>query len=340
MLNHGGRLNKAAVEHNIPLENWIDLSTGINPEHWPIPSIPPNCFTRLPEEGDGLVEAAQQYYQVDNILPVAGSQAAIQLLPYLRVQSKVAVPEVGYAEHAYQWKAAGHDVVFYNAHNMQNVVKNTDVLVVINPNNPTGENYSREQLIKWHQNLQSRQGWLIVDEAFIDCEDIVSSVGLSHQSGLIVLRSTGKFFGLAGVRSGFVFAEKSLLEKMNEALGQWALTGVSRFVTKKALIDIGWQQQTKKNLQLASEKMHGMIVESTGVKPSGSHLFKTIMHPQAEVIYQQFAYHGVLIRLLDNKQGIRFGLPKESQWGKVSEVFEKVFAGLNQQEEAKKRITA
>lgn len=332
MLDHGGRLNNAAKKYQIPVENWIDLSTGINPDHWPVPVIPSECFTRLPETDDGLMEAAQQYYQVDNVLAVAGSQAAIQLLPRLRNKCKVAVPEVGYAEHAYQWLTAGHDVISYKTSVIENIINDIDVLVIINPNNPTGEIYTQIQLLQWHKMLQSRQGWLIVDEAFIDCNVINSLVSFSQQSGLIVLRSIGKYFGLAGVRSGFVFAEQELLESMNEMLGPWALTGVSRYVTKNALLDKTWQKKTKETLNESSEKMHDLIVKYSGVYPSGSCLFKTIMHVDAEQIFDSFAQKGLLVRLLDNKKGLRFGLPKENQWHDVNSIFERVFSDYDQQE--------
>lgn len=339
MLNHGGRLNKAAKEFNIPVETWIDLSTGINPNHWPVPAIPSDCFTRLPEDDDGLIEAAQQYYQADNLLPVAGSQAAIQLLPRLREKSKVAVPEVGYAEHAYQWKKTGHDVVFYNAINIETLINDVDVLIVINPNNPTGECYSREQLLHWHQVLQARQGWLIVDEAFIDGTMVATSmVDLSGQSGFIVLRSVGKFFGLAGVRSGFVFAEQALLEAMNETLGPWSLSGVSRYIVKQALSDLVWQQYTITTLQQSAQKLDRLIANHSGIEPVGTNLFKTIMHPHAEQLFEMFASKGVLVRLLDNCKGIRLGLPKDNQWQQLELIFSQVFRGINlkQQKELRK----
>lgn len=325
MLNHGGRLNRAVKKFNIPIENWIDLSTGINPNHWPIPNIPDKCFTRLPEDDDGLVEAARKYYQADNLLPVAGSQSVIQLLPLLREKSKVAVPDIGYAEHAHQWQTAGHEIIFYKTSNLDNIVNDVDVLIIINPNNPTGEIVTQKQLLAWHKILQSKQGWLIVDEAFADAEEIPSIVNMSHQSGLIVLRSIGKFFGMAGVRSGFVFAEKNLLKEINEKLGPWVLTGVSRYVTTMALLDNEWILNSKQALNQTSDSMHDLILGCSGVTPSGTKLFKTIVHVQAEEIFELFAMQGVLVRLLDNKKGIRFGMPGDGDWEKVQQVFEYVF---------------
>jgi len=83
---HGGGLNQAIKKYSdeknpIDKNLWLDLSTGINPNGWFVPTIPDSVYNRLPENDDGLIEAALSYYQVSNVLPVSGSQEAIQLLP-------------------------------------------------------------------------------------------------------------------------------------------------------------------------------------------------------------------------------------------------------------------
>src|SRR5690606_22076033 len=97
MLEHGGRLRAAARRYGIPLSDWLDLSTGVNPEGWPVPAVPPEVWVRLPEEDDGLERAASAYYGCDSIFPVAGSQAAIQALPALLHAQRVGVIHPGYA---------------------------------------------------------------------------------------------------------------------------------------------------------------------------------------------------------------------------------------------------
>jgi len=340
MLHHGGGLIDAAKQFGIPAEDWIDLSTGINPFQYPVTEIPSECFSRLPEDNDGLVEAAQKYYQAELLLPVAGSQAAIQLLPLLREKSKVAVPSIGYAEHAYQWKKAGHDVISYSVSDIEHILNDVDVLIIINPNNPTGELFSQNQIMQWHKHMQSRNGWVIVDEAFIDCENMNSLAGLCNQPGLIVLRSVGKFFGLAGLRGGFIFAEDRLLNALKEKLGPWTLSGVSRYVIKRALLDTKWQQETILRLTELSAQFDNILIRVTGTKPEGTYLFKTIFLSNAEYIYKHLAEQGVLVRLLDNQQGMRFGLPMISQMNIIAEVFELVFLDLNQSIHTKKKIPA
>ncbi|MHB1145949.1 MAG: aminotransferase class I/II-fold pyridoxal phosphate-dependent enzyme, partial [Thiobacillus sp.] len=150
MLEHGGRLLAAATRYGIEPGDWLDLSTGINPAGWPVPPIPPEVWQRLPETGDGLVSAAAAYYGCGDVLPVAGSQAAIQALPRLRAASRVGIPHPAYAEHAHAWHVAGHTVTAWQP---EQGVGALDVLVLVHPNNPGGQTYSRADLLDWHARL-------------------------------------------------------------------------------------------------------------------------------------------------------------------------------------------
>jgi cobalamin biosynthesis protein CobC len=237
MLEHGGRLIQAVARYGIPLVDWLDLSTGINPDGWPVPALPPEVWQRLPEDGDGLEAAARAYYGTDSLLLVAGSQAAIQTLPQLRVSGRVGVIHPGYAEHAHAWRRARHSVLAVSTEQLNDAVPQLDVLVLIHPNNPTGALLPLEQMLDWHVQLASRGGWLMVDEAFIDATPPASLARYSDRPGLIVLRSLGKFFGLAGARVGSVLAERALLDRLAERLGPWTVTGPSRHIATRALAD-------------------------------------------------------------------------------------------------------
>jgi len=209
-LEHGGRLRQASAQYGIPLADWLDLSTGINPNGWPVPPISAAAWSHLPEEEDGLLEAAQTYYGTPSLLPVAGSQAAIQALPRLRPPGRVGIPAPGYAEHGKAWLAAGHRVVPFDPRT--GPPDGLDVILLIHPNNPTGQTYAPDRLLAWHRRLAERDGWLVVDEAFIDATPTLSLAIQGPLQGLVVLRSLGKFFGLAGARVGFVLAHEDLLQ--------------------------------------------------------------------------------------------------------------------------------
>ena len=307
---HGGRLNTVAQQSDIELDNWLDLSTGINPNGWPVPSMPERIFTRLPEDDDGLTDAATGYYGTNNHVVVAGSQAAIQLLPQLRSTCRVGILNPGYEEHAYCWHAAGHTVSLISAADIDSLIDELDVIILINPNNPTGEMFTRVQLLDWHDRLVNRDGWLVVDEAFMDSQFGHSLLEYTQRKGLIILRSLGKFFGLAGLRVGFVFAEKSLLNKLAYRLGPWSVSHPSRYIASLALSDFNWQQKTRQFITRQSDKLITLLAVHNLAPHGGTHLFQWVKNMNALQWYEQLAQQGILVRYFEQTSSLRFGLPK------------------------------
>jgi cobalamin biosynthesis protein CobC len=317
MLEHGGNLNHAAQLYGIPLTAWLDLSTGLNPHHYPIPDIPASAWQRLPEDHDDLIEAACQYYGCTSALPSAGSQAIIQLLPKLRHLGRIAMPRSMYQEHAYAWEKHGHNITFFDHTPDDETFNQSDVVVVCNPNNPTGKRYTKDILLQWHQQLIARGACLVVDEAFIDITPEESVAAYSHLEGLLVLRSLGKFFGLAGARVGFLLAHPAYLKLAQKQLGPWSVTGASRYIATQALLDRHWQQSTRLKLLAASDRLQQLLTQY-GLSPNaGTALFQYIAHPQALEIQKQLAQQAVWIRLFKQPSALRFGLPTDNDWDKL-----------------------
>lgn len=319
MLEHGGNLRRAAGEYGIPAGEWLDLSTGINPQGWPVPALPAVAWARLPEVEDGLEAAARAYYGVEQLLPVAGSQAAIQALPRLRLPCRVGLLDTSYAEHRQAWARAGHQIVTLEGQgDIERKLPLLDVLVLVQPNNPTGVLYPLERLLAWHARLADRGGWLLVDEAFMDATPERSL--LPHaRPGLIVLRSLGKFFGLAGARVGFVSAQAELLAPLAEQLGPWSVSGPARRVAADALGDRAWQADTRAYLREAGERLHGLLCRH-GLKPDGGcTLFQWHRTSRAAVLHDALARRGILTRSFTQPQSLRFGLPgEEAQWRRLA----------------------
>lgn len=324
MLEHGGNLSLAAIQYGIALENWLDLSTGINPNGYPIPHIPAQVWQRLPLENDGLIEAACAYYGGQFAIATAGSQAALQILPSLRKpNAKVAMPAFMYQEHAKAWQSAGHEVVPFDAYPDENILKNAEVLLLCNPNNPTATRFSSADLRHWHTQLAARGGWLIVDEAFMDATPEHSIVQQAHLEGLFVLRSLGKFFGLAGARVGFLFGAESALKQAQDKIGPWSLTGPSRWIATQALNDRSWQQSTRLQLQASSQRLAAILTENGLTPTAGTALFQFVPIAQAKALQQYLAEQGVWVRLFSNSAtphndaALRFGLPPEDAWERL-----------------------
>jgi len=323
MLEHGGRIRAAAQRYGIPESDWLDLSTGINPDGWPVPAVPAEIWQALPQDDDGLVAAACAYYGTTRLLAVSGSQAAIQTLPSLRSPSKVALVAPSYAEHAHAWRRCGHEVVGVPAEEI--LQADADVKVVVNPNNPTGKLFSRDELLDLHAQLAARGGWLVVDEAFIDATPEHSLASVCPLPGLIVLRSLGKFFGLAGARVGFVLAEEDILQQLAELLGPWPIAAPSRHVATLALRDTEWQHAVRESLPQAAQRL-AELLRAHDLEPSGGcTLFQWVCRADAANVHEQLARQGVLTRLFEHPASVRFGLPRdEAQWDRLADALGRI----------------
>lgn len=313
MLEHGGNLSLAAKQYGIPLENWLDLSTGINPDGYPVPNIPPAVWQRLPFDDDGLIEAAQAYYGCQSLLATAGSQAALQVLPKLRSPCKVAMLSPMYQEHAHAWQRYGHQVSTFSSL-ADDALNNADVVLLCHPNNPTAQLFSPVDLLNLHKKLVHRGGWLVVDEAFMDATPEHSIAQYANTEGLFVLRSIGKFFGLAGARVGFLLGCQTQLKMVQEELGPWTLTGASRLITKQALSDTSWQQNTRLQLIHKSQRLTALLNRYDLTPLAGTTLFQYVPTKQAIAWQKHLAIHSIWIRLFTEPSALRFGLPTENGW--------------------------
>jgi len=318
LLEHGGGLRAAATRYGIALGDWLDLSTGINPHGWPVPPVPPTVWQRLPEMDDGLEAVAAAYYGTAHLLTTAGSQAAIQALPRLREPGRIGVFQPCYAEHAHAWQQAGHQVELLLPDQLDAAADRLDALVLVNPNNPTGEYFDPARLLNWQVRLAEHGGWLVVDEAFMDAtpdHSLTPQVGLP---GLIVLRSLGKFFGLAGARVGFTLAQPALLDRLQDVLGPWPVTGPSRWVAQQVLADHDRQAQTRRWLKQAGQRLAELLRRQRLPVGGGTALFQWVPLPEAGFWQDALARRGILVRHFVDPPSLRFGLPgTEPHWRRL-----------------------
>lgn len=317
MLEHGGNLHDAILRYGRPRSEWLDLSTGINPQAYPVPQLAADAWHRLPEPSTALLEAAQAYYGAPQLLPVAGTQAAIQALPRLRAHSRVVIAAPSYAEHSYQWRQAGHDVREVAYDQLEAELDSCDVMSICNPNNPTGESIAPELLLQWAERLAARGGWLIVDEAFGDTTPAHSVAAYTAQKGLIVFRSVGKFFGLAGLRLGFVAAHADLLQQLADLLGPWTVSGPAQQIGSTALSDAGWQDAMRLQLHASGTRLQ-QLLSVHGIQANGTELFQYWPTLHSAEFAEHMAQHGIWIRIFSH--GVRLGLPPdEAGWQRLQQ---------------------
>ena len=116
-------------------------------------------------------------------------------------------------------------------------------MVVCNPNNPDGHRTSAQDLLALAKQQAARNGLLIVDEAFADFEATDSLAPHLPLPGVIVLRSFGKAYGLAGLRLGFALASPGRAALIRTALGPWAVSGPALHIGAMALQDTAWHNE-------------------------------------------------------------------------------------------------
>jgi cobalamin biosynthetic protein CobC len=321
---HGGRIDIAASLYPMAPGPWIDLSTGINPICWPAPPLSAALYQRLPlaaETARLVAAAAQAYGCPDNaaIVPVPGSEIAIRLLPRLNGVTRVGILAPTYGSHAAAWRAAGAEVHELDAlpeqrrHDLQ-------TLVVVNPNNPDGRVIAPAELVAFAQAWTMTGRRLIVDEAFADVRPEASLLSLPRlPAGTVVLRSFGKFFGLAGLRVGFVVVAKAEAAVWSDLMGDWPLSGPACEIATSALRDAAWIAATRTRLAADRQRLDRILVEA-GLQPiGGTDLFGLFEAADQFDWLDHFARVGILVRgFADAPRHYRFGLPAdEAAWHRL-----------------------
>ncbi len=318
---HGGDIQKAAKRWGIPVAQWLDLSTAISPFCYPLATPPAEIWQQLPYLNDTFIEAAVNYYQCENLLPIAGSQQAIELLPNIFHGKRVALPAVGYCEHAYHWRNSENAVVTYQcADELRKKIdeKFIDIAIVINPNNPSTELYSRDYLLEIASALSKQNSYLIIDEAFIDSQ-AEHSLASNLPDNTIILRSIGKFFGLAGIRIGFVLAKPYLLKKLEEKTGLWQISSPALWAATQALNDKQWQEQQIQRLAKSSQMLEQNLCEyfpQKIIKRQSTFMSLFLSWNETQAIFEYFARKGILLRkfqLAEEDGLLRIGLPADSE---------------------------
>ena len=303
---HGGRLSAAAKHFPQAPGPWIDLSTGISPWAYPFDKTD---LSRLPEPENltRLEAAAAATFGAPNpeeVVAVPGSDLAIRLLPLLLGERDAYYLPPIYSGHRVAWPDARPII--------PGAMEEAELLILANPNNPDGRAIAPEA-------LRALPGQLIVDEAFADALPNISLA--SNRLGAIVLRSFGKFFGLAGLRLGFVLADRPLADRFRALLGDWPVSAPAIAIATAAYEDRNWQAAQRIRLAQASHRLDTLL-HSAGLEiAGGTPLFRLARTPDATGLFHHLAHAAILVRpFADDPTALRFGLPgEEPQWQRLED---------------------
>jgi cobalamin biosynthetic protein CobC len=317
-MKHGGDLSEATALYGGGTEDWLDLSTGINPEPWPVAShLLTDALRRLPAQADeeALIEIARQIYQVPKaagIIAAPGVQALIQWLPHLACEGDVAILGPTYSEHAQSWQRAGR--TFIEISDLQDLPQTIRHVVAVNPNNPDGHIALPADLIACAEELKRRGGWLVMDESFADIDPSIGCANLCTDLPMIALRSFGKFFGLPGLRLGFLIADRQTVSLFKAALGPWSVSAPALIIGAAALADRAWADAARAKLALMAQRLDDVLI-GAGLKIiGGTALFRLVHHAHANALHERLAQKQIWCRRFDGfDDRLRFGLPRNDQ---------------------------
>lgn len=308
---HGGDLDRAIARHGGRRADWLDLSTGINARPWPVGAavkgMPDAIWQALPDQRlqTRLLDAARRSYGVhpaNTIVAAPGTQSLIQLLPRLAEGQVMAVRHPSYNEHRGVFADAGWSIVSGTS----GMPDRPDAVVIVNPNNPDGLVWTPADLLE-----RARQvGTLIVDEAFADMTPAISLCPHVLPENVVVLRSFGKFFGLAGLRLGFAVGAPAMIDRVSSMLGPWAISGPAQYLGARALDDASWISSMKQTLSDDCATVRKILDDNRLNDLMGTDLFQTARTPGAKVIHESLASAHIWTRVFDTwPDHIRFGIP-------------------------------
>ncbi len=312
--DHGGNLDAARRRWGGKRTDWVDLSTGINPHPYPLGALTSDAWTALPDKAaeDALLEAARGFWAVPkglDIIAASGASALIATLPGLASAGCVAIPGPTYNEHAAAFRGHGWEVCEDAA--------GSTARVIVHPNNPDGAIFAGGDL--------SNLDLLVIDESFADTDPNLTMRALAHRPGVIILKSFGKFWGLAGLRLGFAIGHPDTIARLRDRVGPWAVSGPALEIGTRALLDHGWAQRTRLRLQADAVRLDGLVKATKSMQlVGGTPLFRLYATENAIKTQDALAEHHVWTRAFPySETWLRLGLPGSPEaWAQVETALE------------------
>lgn len=300
--DHGGGLDAAMARFGGAAGDWLDLSTGINPQPYPVGETSAEAWMRLPDRAafDRLEQAARRFWNVPDgaaVLAAPGASAIIARVPMLAEASVVDIPTPTYNEHAAAFEAFGWRIG--DSHSAR---------VVVHPNNPDGR--------LWSDGLEAPL--TVIDESFCDVMPEASHIARATRPGTLILKSFGKFWGLAGLRLGFAIGDPVLINRLRDALGPWQVSGPALEIGARALEDQAWAEQTRTRLAADAARLDHMLIAKGAGLVGGTTLFRLYEVDDAAAWFTRLSEAHVLTRIFPySKTWIRLGLPGPEGWDQL-----------------------
>ena len=302
-------------------EEMTDFSANINPlgipEHFRKVLLEDlSCLTRYPDRHYRKLKASiRRYLQLDQDTHLVLGNGAIEVI-YKTIQAlpvrRVLLACPTFSEYERAARMAGIPVkeeVLYDRKGkldgraLTDLLEEKDLVILCNPNNPTGTLTSKEDLLALGKMIKERQGYLLIDETFIEFTRDYPETSIldAKEENLIVIRALTKYFGMPGVRLGYgVFHQMELASAVEERMEPWHINSLADLAGQTVLHDREYQEATRR--WILEERAFMMkelekLTDFTFLPTDSNFMLVTSKTHKAEKIQEMLLGAGLLIRL-------------------------------------------
>lgn len=264
--NGGVKLNKHGGYFGDKKEKVMDFSVNINPL-----GVPPKLMEELAEELPKLIsypeidgktakETLSKHLNIstDQIILGNGATELIYLFARAIEASRVLTIQPTFTEYVRAFQVAGSNIYHFYAYEREsfridmtallvNIEKvEPEVVVLCNPNNPTGVFHSPEELMPLLEFIKNKNIYLFIDESFIDFTDKTSLISYIEEYPIFILRSMTKTYGIPGLRLGYGLGNGDIISKLNSMKEPWTINSLALKAVDILLEDEDYKDRTQK----------------------------------------------------------------------------------------------
>jgi len=327
-LPHGGNIYFYADKYGIPEDGFLDFSASINPlgpskaAVRAMKDAVPSLVNYPDPRCSGLKDALSVHLDVlkESLLIGNGSTELIYLIPRALKAKKVLVFAPTFSDYARASGISGakvshitlreKDGFLPDMDRLKSALSGMDMFFLCNPNNPTGAVIEKDALLDILGMARKADAFVVVDEAFIEYAPGHSVINEAVQSKKVaVLRNFTKFYGMPGLRAGYLAADPSVVEKLGAAKEPWSVNTLAERAAIASLSDEAYIRRSLNLVEKEKEHLYAGLSEITGLRPYPPSVNFILVKltgrwNNAAELSESLAAKGILIRDCSNFRGL------------------------------------
>jgi len=303
-------------------------------------------LSRYPSDGKNLRKILAKKFKLnsDQIILGSGSDQILELIckAFLSKKDEVIVSKFSFIVYRIYSKINGAKIIYAKENNLTTSIENilscvtrkTKIVFLANPNNPTGTYIKKKDLVMLRKKLRSNI-LLVVDDAYFEyVEDKKYQSGLDiffKSKNVIITRTFSKIYGLAGLRIGWGYASKQIIQNLYKIKPPFNINKPALFAASVAILDTLWLKKeinhVKKWRKIMFKKFKEIKIETN----EGGANFLLINFERIRInstkVFKALAKSGILVRqmgIYNMKNTLRVTIGKSNENKKIITKLKKI----------------